>query len=430
MRRITSALFLDFDNIFSGLLALDRDAALALAKRPGDLIERLSVHALADDTRRDLLVRRAYLNPNGTVQDALLGNENGRLYLGRFRPHLVRAGYEVIDCPALTARHKNAADIRIVIDVLAALDAPVRYDEIIVASSDADFTPLLVKLRSEDRRTTIITAGVLAPAYQAVADRYIDVQSLISLLVPSPDTGDDADAACPSAAASATEHSSEAAPLDVAGPPEQAAAQAHAVLTSLMSGVPDPVNLAFAGSALHQVVGGDVIRATNWFGHRTLTEFIKASDPDLRVTANQVWDPSRHEEPAQKATPAPEMPTFITDLRAAIDMPLLPSASWDASFRALAEYAATHTFALTEATAWTRDRLAEQGHAVGRQVLGFIIRGCLFVSVRLDAKPPPTATELREAFTASITERARSAGLEHTQSELDLLERWLTGTGG
>lgn len=123
------------------------------------------------------------------------------------------------------------------------------------------------------------------------------------------------------------------------------------------------------------------------------------------------------------------MPAFITEVCAATDMPRLTSRAWAASFEVLGEYAATHTFALNEATAWARDLLAQRDHAVGRRVLGFIIRGCLFASVRLDAEPAPTAAELRDAFVASIAVRARSAGLEPTDTELELLGRWLAGEG-
>lgn len=432
MQRITSALFLDFDNIFSGLLELDRDAAFSMAERPGDLVHQLGLHGLANDVRRDLLVRRAYLNPKGTVQDAALGNDRGRLYLDRFRPHLVRAGFEVIDCPALTTRQKNAADIRIVIDVLAALEAPVRYDEVIVASSDADFTPLLLKLRAEDRRTTIITAGVLAPAYQAVADRYIDEQQLIGLLLPGGNALDVEDPSELIDTDAASTDPPDDVTVDPAGTPEQAEARAHDALTRLVADASEPVNLASAGSAIHRAAGSDVIRDTNWFGKKTFSEFVESSDPSLRITSHLLWDPARHDAP--DANPAevptgPVMPAFISELCTATDMPRLASTSWAAAFDALGEYADTHTFTLTEATAWTRDVLAERGHDVGRRVLSFVIRGCLFVSVRLDSDPPPTAVELRRAFAASIAERARSAGLEASEDEIDLLERWLAGVG-
>ena len=63
---------------------------------------------------------------------------------------------KVIECFSLTNR-KNAADIRIVIDILQSLSRPTRYDEFIIASSDSDFTPLLQCLRANGHRTIILS---------------------------------------------------------------------------------------------------------------------------------------------------------------------------------------------------------------------------------------------------------------------------------
>lgn len=290
MRRITSALFLDFDNIFSGLLALDRAAAFVLAEDPGTLVDGLGGHGLGDAAHRDLLVRRVYLNPNGTVPDAAPANGDGRLRFDRFRPHLVRAGFEVIDCPALTLQHKNAADIRIVMDVLAALDAPVRYDEIIVASSDADFTPLLLKLRAQDRRTTILTANDPVPAYQAVADRHIGGQSLLSLLTPATDG--------PGKLSTGAKAQSTCQPRNIEDSQKEAEARTSAALARLVTDASGPLPLSSTGTALRKAAGGEIIQTTKWFGHKQLGRFIKARRSDLRVNASHVWDPSRHKAPA------------------------------------------------------------------------------------------------------------------------------------
>lgn len=284
---MTSALFLDFDNIFSGLLALDRGAALSLAEHPGQLVEQLSVKEVPRGHERDLLVRRVYLNPDGTAPDPA---ENGgdRLKFDQFRPHFVRAGFEVIDCLALTPQHKNAADIRIVIDVLAALGSPMRYDEVIVASSDADFTPLLLKLRAEDRRTTIITANDPVPAYEAVAGHHIDGNRLLSLLRPMTN----APADIPSANVPTT-----CPPVGVNGAQDGAEARVHAAIARMVADAPGPVSLSATGTALHEATDGEAIRATKWFGCKNLGLFITARNPGLRVGSNLVWDPSRHAPP-------------------------------------------------------------------------------------------------------------------------------------
>ena len=184
MERLRSALFLDFDNVFGGLLNLDREWAFTFAEKPGEWLNTFMDFS-RQDGRRDLLIRRAYLNPAGSVFDRERGNVNDRIYMSRFRPNLTRAGFEVVDCPALTHAHKNAADIRIVLDVMEAVNADTRYDEFIIASSDADFTPLLQRLRAHDRRTTIISTGPTVPAYRAIADAYVGAESLLQPAQPT-----------------------------------------------------------------------------------------------------------------------------------------------------------------------------------------------------------------------------------------------------
>lgn len=61
-----------------------------------------------------------------------------------------------------------------VLDIIDLLQAETRCDEFIVFSADADFTPVLRKLRRHDRRTTVLAIGFPSAAYQASADLLID----------------------------------------------------------------------------------------------------------------------------------------------------------------------------------------------------------------------------------------------------------------
>jgi hypothetical protein len=106
-----------------------------------------------------MLVRRCYLNP--------------QVYQ-RFRPAFNLAGFEIIDCPSLTSEGKTSTDIHMVLDIIDLLLQVTRYDEFIVFSADADFTPVLRKLRRWDRRTTVLAIGFPSAAYRASADLLID----------------------------------------------------------------------------------------------------------------------------------------------------------------------------------------------------------------------------------------------------------------
>ncbi|WP_421118418.1 NYN domain-containing protein [Aquihabitans daechungensis] len=273
MRRIRSALYLDFDNILSGLLKADRSAAEAWLDDPGALVDRLSSLDHTNGVRRDLLVRRAYLNPNGTVPNPDVDIAD-RIPLAQYRSALTKAGFEVVDCPRLGKGLKNAADIRMVIDVLEAMAGPVPYEEVIIASSDADFTPLLVKLRANDRRTMILVTGDAADAYRTVADRCMDESELVALLSPG-------------LALVAEPPSTKAVSPD-------SESQARKALVALVRSSPDPVALSAAGLVLRREVGTDLVNDTKWFGHRTLTRFVQERVTNLEVDTANVWDPARH----------------------------------------------------------------------------------------------------------------------------------------
>lgn len=168
---IRSALFVDFDNIYIGL---DKPENEAFASEPVLWLDRLTNYwptGIKDGAHRRILVRRCYLNPQT---------------FGRFRSGLMRAGFQVVDCPPMTGRGKTSADIYMAIDVLDALEHATRFDEFIIMSADADFTPVLLRLRSHDRRTIVATVGFASPAYQAAADHVIDVAEFLESLIEPP----------------------------------------------------------------------------------------------------------------------------------------------------------------------------------------------------------------------------------------------------
>jgi hypothetical protein len=165
-----SALFVDFDNVFSLLRQLQPGAAEQFARHPDAWIHWLT-HSLAlpephdDGQRRRLLVRRCYLNPN---------------WYQAYRHAFLRAGFEIVDCPPVTSQGKTSTDIHLVLDAVDLLQHDTRYDEFIVFSADADFTPLLRKLRRHDRRTTVLAIGFPSAAYQASADLLIPERVFVS----------------------------------------------------------------------------------------------------------------------------------------------------------------------------------------------------------------------------------------------------------
>lgn len=181
-----TALFVDFDNIYIGLQSLDQKAARAFATNPSIWLSWLEsgMPTLKDYgglelPQRSLLVRRCYLNPA-----VMAGTRD-------FRAHFIRAGFSVVDCPSVTGQGKNNADILMVLDIIDTLAHSTAFDEFIILSGDSDFTPVLLRLRAHDRRTSIITAGPASQAYKAAADRSIAPDLFIEFglgLAPAPES--------------------------------------------------------------------------------------------------------------------------------------------------------------------------------------------------------------------------------------------------
>jgi len=164
---LRSALFVDFDNIYLGLQREDPVAAEQFATDPGRwllwLQDKLPTHN-GDGRRRMILFRRCYLNPS---------------QFGRFRPYFTRSAFEVVDCPPLTSGGKTSADIHMVMDLLDTLSHATRFDEFILLSGDADFTPVLLRLSKHDRRSAVLAIGPASVAYKAACDLLIDQDTFL-----------------------------------------------------------------------------------------------------------------------------------------------------------------------------------------------------------------------------------------------------------
>jgi hypothetical protein len=159
----TVALFVDFDNVFRALEKIDTACAANFASNPMQwlswLEQQAPFHGPGACQQRSILLRRCYMNPD--------------LYRW-IRKAYIHTAFSVVDCPSLTAAGKNCTDIHMVLDILDTLEHRTHFEEFIIFSGDADFTPVLLRLRAHRRRTTILTIGNAAGAYKAAADTVID----------------------------------------------------------------------------------------------------------------------------------------------------------------------------------------------------------------------------------------------------------------
>jgi hypothetical protein len=120
----------------------------------------------ADGPRRRFLIRNCYINPD---------------CFRSYRPLFIKHGFHVVDCPPITRQGKTSADMVMVMDILDALQHPTRFDEFILLSGDSDFRPVLLRLRSHDRRTVVLSVDSVAAAYESACDRLIEGDEFIEL---------------------------------------------------------------------------------------------------------------------------------------------------------------------------------------------------------------------------------------------------------
>jgi uncharacterized protein (TIGR00288 family) len=75
-----------------------------------------------------------------------------------FKAPMHQASFELIEIPHVRMSGKNSADIRMVVDALDLCYTKSHVDTFVIVSGDSDFSPLVSKLRENDK--TVIGVGV------------------------------------------------------------------------------------------------------------------------------------------------------------------------------------------------------------------------------------------------------------------------------
>ncbi len=174
--KYVSGIFLDFDNVFSSLFKQSKDAAKEFATDPARWLGAFQgmKGSEAEETSHNFVIRRCYMNPVGRV-----GSSEP---YSNFRQSFVRDGWEVIDTPPLTNQGKTSADTHIVMDVLDSVSHYPHVDEYVIMAADADYTPLIIRLRKHMKTTVVYAAMQTSVAYRAACDSIIDERSMLEIL--------------------------------------------------------------------------------------------------------------------------------------------------------------------------------------------------------------------------------------------------------
>jgi NYN domain len=412
-RRIRCALFVDFDNVYLGLRRLDPPAAEAFANDPGQWLERLETGRDADgEFRRRFLVRACYLNPS---------------VFARFRPFFTRAGFHVVDCPSLTQQGKSSADINMALDAVDALSATTRYDEFVIVSADADFTPLALRCRAADRRVTIITAGPAASAYRAVADSVLTADDLAEILItPALPLMDETAVTGSETGLTSGEEPRVISKKDASPTSMTSTASAKAVLRLLRSAGGPVVSASLAQAALSV---DPTLPTSAWDGHGTFAAWLAASVPEAgyssRPSPGYGWDRSRFTEADLPAGTPLELTPLQRQVVGVTDIPSLSAAQYGMLLDSLAKDVNANPFHRTETSKRVRDTCQEAGVAVGRASINYVIQGLLYSGLKL--QPPVNAQQLAEAWASNVEGLCRGARMEIGEDGLSEVRAWVGG---
>lgn len=183
-----TTVFVDYDNVYLSLKRKSEEAAKRFSKDAGRWIKEIESGRLMTATnspdmpgQRRIAINRCYGNP--VPRRNQNDNSTDMSSFPFVRHHFLRGGFEVVDCPPLTAQLKNSADIRMVMDVRDILTHDTYFDEFVILSGDADFTPLLHRLRSHARRAVVYCNDNTAAPYTAISDAEIREQDFLALLL-------------------------------------------------------------------------------------------------------------------------------------------------------------------------------------------------------------------------------------------------------
>jgi hypothetical protein len=433
-----SALFVDFDNIYSGLRQLDPATADRFASRPSEWMEwvmkSLALPEFAPEgARRRVLVRRCYLNPQAYQ---------------RFRPYFNKAGFEIIDCPALTTGGKTSTDIHMVLDMIDLLQHEAHYDEFIVFSADADFTPVLRKLRRWDRRTTVLAIGFPSAAYRASADLVIDqddfVRSALHMhggdagLAKPERTGREAPATVPVAEAPVPV---QATALATSSVQVQEPEVSTVVIDQIMQLVrreldtsQDPVLCTKIAAVISRDFG---TVAADWNGKGSFRKFMESLQLaplilDWSCAGGHIVDPARHlpagkpgDQPADSSWGEDEqLANVARQIHDVTGVPLLSPARYRSLFEEVASDASSTPFDFIDSGKRIRERLRQIGRPASRADITFVLRGLLFRGYRF-GEGSDTPQGLARTFANNVRSLCLREQIMLDQATDSVIRRWI-----
>jgi hypothetical protein len=314
-----SAVFVDYDNIYLSLKRKSEEAAKRFAKDAAVWLRGIETGRLITATNaplsgapRRIVMNRCYGNP--VPRRNTHDNSTDMNSFPFVRHHFLRSGFEVIDCPPLTAQLKNSADIRMVMDVRDYLTHDTYFDEFIILSGDADFTPVLHRLRAHARRTVIFANDFTAAPYTAISDGEVRESDLITLILNGESlNAPDRPLAMPAARG------------------DDARREIMAEVAAAVRGSSTPVPLEALADRALRALGHEKTIGTGWGGAGSFRELLRQQPPgEIGLTAQPpylAFDPRRLDDGRATALEAREVASRVSTSPVSFDPAALTPAA-------------------------------------------------------------------------------------------------------
>jgi len=474
-----SAVFVDYDNIYLSLKRKNEEAAKRFAKDAQVWLKEIENGRLitptngpSDTFTRRIVMNRCYGNP--VPRRNQNDNSTDMNSFPFVRHHFLRAGFEITDCPPLTAQLKNSSDIRMVMDVRDFLTHETYFDEFVILSGDADFTPVLHRLRAHARRTVIFANDYTAAPYTAISDGEVREADLIRFLIEGKVPGE--------VSTKPTESAEELALRS-----SQARTDIMVEILTAVRATSHPVPIEALADRAVRALGNERTIGTSWAGAGTFRSFLLENLPDdIRLSEQPPYvaiDLNRHQQaaasgsqpivqpgyapqrqqsalppagyapqrtaPPQAQTPVPQQPTAPPRVLAGpapLAMAALPGAALQQSiarihdacqapplepnqYRALFEVMAQELNENGLSGAQTVTNITQRANDQGLEVRREDVRFVLEVVSEADPwfEQGASANLFAGRFRNFVVARCRGQALNLSADELDLIDMWFAG---
>lgn len=451
MKRVSSgpclcAVFVDYDNIYLSLKRKSDEAAKRFATDTQSWLKQIELGALitptnnfANNLERRMVMSRCYGNP--------VPRRNGRdnstdMHSFPFvRHNFLKAGFEIADCPPLTAQLKNSSDIRMVMDIRDFLEHDTYFDEFVILSGDADFTPVLHRLRAHARRTVIFANEYTAAPYTAICDGEIREADLMSFLLEG--------------------QVSQSGPIALPGVGQMGAASDRDLIRNKIQGEviaavresEKPVPIAFLADRAQRALGHEHTVGSNWAGYGAFRTFLIDNLPgDISLSDHPpyfAYDPTRHSLPGpgigqpsalapptqQAAQPQVRVPALsdvapgpkdlqeaIARIHEACKAPSLAPPDYRLLFEIMSQEITEHGLNGGQTIVNIESRASTAGLVAKRDDIEFVLEVVGEADPWFEQGASPSLFAGR--FRNFVVSRCRAAGLSLSVDELDLIDAW------